>query len=297
MKKDYFKYFDPEYLAKFSSLRIASKILLDGYMLGVHQSPLHGFSSEFSEHKAYTPGDPVKNLDWKVYARTDKLYIRQFEDETNVFASIFIDNSSSMYFCSSKSKISKIDYSRMLSGALIHLFINSNDSVSLGTFGKNLKEYLPFGSSESHLRNLFKLLSVETEYEEEKTLDAYSNIFLTLNRSGFTIIFSDFLDNIEAIFEKILSIKSKKQDILLFMIADPCEGEINDSGSIRYLDSESAEEVEIYGKDIQKEYARSYQEHIRKTEELCNLYNISFIFTTTDRPFYLPLKEILEKRK
>jgi len=290
---DYTQYLDPEFISKFSNLQITTRMLLEGFMLGIHSSPLHGFSAEFSDRKQYSTGDSTRFIDWKVYAKTGKYYIKQFEDETNIYANVFLDRTSSMAFKSEKSKYSKLDYGRQLAAAVIQLLLKQKDAVGFGQYAERLKEYVPPKSSKQQLKNLLVKLADEKMYDANVTHRSLDDISFHLNRAGITVIISDFLEEPEQVIQKILLLKRQKQDVIVFMIADDDEYNFGYNKLMLFKDSETNEKLEIHSGRIGEEYRKKYNDLIKLYDHQLTSHKIYFKFITTKTPFNVPLTEVV----
>jgi len=292
-KNKFTKYLDPIFISKFSNLQITTKMIIEGFKLGIHSSPMRGFSAEFSEHKEYTVGDNVKFIDWKVFGKTEKYYIKQFEDETNLYANIFLDKSASMNFKAEKSSYSKLDYGKQLAAAITHLLISQKDAVGYGTYADSLKEYIAPKSTKQQLMLLLKNISDSTVYKTDETFTAFENIGYKLNRAGITIIISDFLESPNKLLENILFLKKKKQDVIVFMIADEYEYNFNFSENLKLTDSETDTKIDIHTSLVKEQYIKKYNELIKQYDNELTTNNIFFKFITTDTSFNIPLTELL----
>ncbi|HQO10039.1 MAG TPA: DUF58 domain-containing protein [Clostridiales bacterium] len=293
MKEDYKKYLDPEFIASFSNLSLTTKMILKGYMLGIHSSPMKGFSAEFSDRKQYNDGDSTRFIDWKIYGRTEKYYLKQFEDETNIYANIFLDRSASMNFRSEKFSYSKLDYGRQLAAAIATIFINQKDAVGFGNYADTLKDYLPQRSSKQHLKNILVNIDRNEVYPAEKTFTSFDEISNKLSKSGILVIITDLLEESKNIIDRILTLQKKQQDIIVFMIADDDEYSLQLGDHLNLIDSETGEKLVLKTSLLNKKYKAVYDEHINKFRKVFTEKKIYFTFVTTRTPFHLPLREIV----
>ncbi len=292
-KNDFAKYLDPIFISKFSNLQITTKMIIEGFKLGIHSSPMRGFSAEFSEHREYVVGDNVKFIDWKVFGKTEKYYIKQFEDETNLFANIFIDKSTSMNFKANKSDYSKLDYAKQLAAAITHILISQKDAVGYGSYADSLKSYIAPKSTKQQLMLVLKNIADNTIYQVEETYTSYEKISYKLNRSGLTIIISDLLENPDKLLEKILFLKKKKQDLIVFMIADESEYNFKFSENLKITDSETNSSINVHTSLVKEEYKKKYKDLIKLYDNELTTNNIFFKFITTNTSFNIPLLELL----
>ncbi|MBU4486910.1 MAG: DUF58 domain-containing protein, partial [Candidatus Delongbacteria bacterium] len=254
MKEDYKKYLDPEFVSTFSNLSLTTRMVLKGFMLGIHSSPMKGFSAEFSEHKQYNDGDSTRFIDWKIFGRTEKYFLKQFEDETNIYANIFLDRSASMSFKSKNSSYSKLDYGRQLSAAIATILINQKDAVGYGNYADTLKEYIPPRSSKQHLKNILINAEKDEVFNTHETFKAFDEISLKLSKSGILVIISDFLEESDNIISRILTLQKRQQDIIIFMIADDDEYNLQLGDHLNLIDSETEENLIIKTGLLKKKY-------------------------------------------
>src|SRR5574344_542304 len=230
--EDYRKYLLPENLAKIDNLELIARLVVEGFITGLHRSPYHGFSVEFAEHRQYRPGDEIRRLDWKVFARSEKYYIKQFEEETNLRAMLVVDSSASMKYAS-KGNISKYEYATYLAASLAYLLINQRDAVGLSLYDTDIRHFMPMKSKQSYLSELIKMLAngMEEAKNENSAKDekpgtaavALDEIAERLGRRGLVVIISDFFDNIHDILKAISHFRHKNQDVIVFHILDPRE--------------------------------------------------------------------------
>ncbi len=296
MKEDYKKYLDPEFISTFSNLSLTTRMILKGYMLGIHSSPMKGFSAEFSEHKQYNDGDSTRFIDWKIYGRTEKYFIKQFEDETNIYANIFLDRSASMNFRSVKSNYSKLDYGKQLCAAVATLLIDQKDAVGFGNYADGLKEYIPQRSSRQHLKNILINIDSESVYNTSETYRSFDDISLKLKKSGILMIVSDFLENPDELIPRILTLNKRQQDIIIFMIADDDEFNLELGEHLNLIDSETDDSLVVRTGLLKKEYRDIYNFHIDRFRKVFEEKKIYFAFITTKTPFHIPLREVVLAR-
>ncbi|MBN2790160.1 MAG: DUF58 domain-containing protein [Candidatus Delongbacteria bacterium] len=292
-KESYKKYLDPTFISNYSNLKLTTDMVLEGFILGIHSSPMKGFSAEFSQHKQYNPGDPTRFIDWKIFGKTEKYYIKQYEDETNLYANIFLDKTLSMSYKAEGSKYSKLDYGKQLAAAISGIFINQKDSVGYGTIANKLKIYIPPKSSRQQLKTLLVNIDKNDTYDSDRTVDSYEEISLKLIKSGITVIISDFLEEPDRIISNILLLKKRKQDIIIFMIADDYEYNLEFKNNSTFIDSETGEKLVVKPSQLKINYKGIYDELIHKYKKTFSENKIYFKFVTTKTPFDIPLREIV----
>ena len=189
--KNKFNYLDKDIISKINNLSLKAKYVVDGFIIGLHKSPYHGFSAEFSDHRLYNRGDAIKHIDWKLWAKTDRYYIKQFEEETNLRCQILLDQSSSMKF--SSTNISKLDYSINLSASLSYLMLKQQDAVGLSTFDSTIKKYIPPKSKTTHLKKLLLELSKITPGEKTEISKVLHKTAEGTSKRGLIILISDLI--------------------------------------------------------------------------------------------------------
>ena len=216
------KYLDPKIINKISQLNLKARHIVEGFLAGMHKSPYKGFSVEFAQHREYTPGDDLKHLDWKVYARSDRSYIKEYELETNLRSHIFLDASESMLY-GSKEGMTKLDFASYVAASLAYLVINQQDAVSLAVFDREVRKFVPPGSSRSQLMPVLESLASATA-EKKSDIGAVFNYFAErLKYKGLVIIISDLFDNVDNILAGLQHFRHKRHDVILFHILDEYE--------------------------------------------------------------------------
>jgi len=191
------KYFDPQVLARLEGLPLRARLIVEGYISGVHRSPYHGFSIEFAEHREYAPGDDLRYLDWKVFGRTDKFYLKQFEEETNLVCSLVLDTSESMCYRSAAAPMSKLDYARCAAAALAYLVLKQQDSVGLATFDHQLRASVRPGSNPSHWEQLIRVMEEAVPARKTSVGPIFHELAERLRRRGIVVVLSDMFDDVE----------------------------------------------------------------------------------------------------
>jgi len=215
------KYLDPKTLTKIGSLDLKARLIVEGYISGQHKSPYHGFSVEFAEHRPYMSGDSTKNLDWKIFARRDRYFVKEFEEETNLKAYLLLDCSASMGY--SSQKISKFEYASHLAAALAYLLIRQKDAVGLVTYDQAIKSYLPPSSKRVHLGPLLGQLEHSRPSSQTKTAPTLHHMAERIKRKGLVILLSDLLDIPDEVLFGLKHFRHKGHEVIVFHILDPME--------------------------------------------------------------------------
>jgi len=291
------EFLKPEVVSRIKNLEFIARMIVEGFMVGLHKSPFHGFSVEFSEHRQYMPGDNIRDIDWKVYGRTDRFYIKQYEEETNLKAYLLLDVSGSMQY--SSHGVSKLDYARYLAAALGYLFIKQRDAVGLGLFSDRLEKFLPPRSTSGYLKFLLQTLqNVESGEKRTRVSEVLHTVAERIKRRGLIIILSEFLyEEPEAILEGIRHFRHYQHEVLVFNILDPQEIAFRFKDEVRFVDLESGEEVKTQPYFIRDAYRQLIQEFYATLQKGCREMLVDFQTLFTDEPFDVALMRYLVKRK
>lgn len=285
-----------ETAAKLRRFQLTSKAIVEGFLVGLHKSPYHGFSVEFSDHREYNSGEPLKNIDWKIVAKTDRYYVKRFEEETNLRCYIILDHSASMFFQSGEH--SKIDYAAQLAAALAWLMINQKDAVGLITFNTQITSLLPPKAYRGYLAQLFRVLVDLKPKDATNLLDNLHKAAESIRKRSLIIIISDLLDDPERIIEGLKHFRSRHHEVLVFHITDRSEDLFDFKHETEFLDSETGEKITVNPWQIRKEYLENYQEHISRLKNYCHQYQIEYNPVSTSTPLDdLLLKYLLMRKK
>jgi uncharacterized protein (DUF58 family) len=299
-------------LQQFGNLEFIAKQAVEGFITGLHKSPFHGFSVEFTEHRLYNAGESTRYIDWKLYGRTDKMFVKCFEEETNLRSQIIIDNSSSMYF-PVKDNISvnnpnKITFAVYCTGALMYLLKKQRDAVGLSFFSDNIELHTQAKTSSVHHKYLYqeleKLLEPISTDTHKKTFASKSlhQIAEQLHRRSLVIIFSDMMENIgksDELFSALQHLRHNKHEVILFHVLDK-QKELDfdfNSGPYKFIDMESGEELKLNPNDIKEKYIKYINDYKEKLKLRCGQYKIDFIEADINQGFRQVLLPYLLKRK
>jgi len=293
---------------EFKNLEFFAHNVVEGFITGLHKSPYHGFSVEFAEHRLYNSGESTKHIDWKLFGRTDKLFIKRYEEETNLRAHILIDTSSSMLFpYRDKKTNSKLDFSIFSAAALIYLLRKQRDAVGVSLFSDKLDFQSEAKISSVHASMLYgkleNLLSERNDVLNKKTFVSHTlhEIADKIHKRSLVIIFSDMLDseNEEAIFDSLQHLKHNKHEVILFHVTDH-KKEINfdfENRPYKFVDMESGESIKLNPNNIRDIYKKSVSEYFARLKLKCGQYNIDIIEADINKDFKEVLIPFLIKRK
>ncbi|MCX6173400.1 MAG: DUF58 domain-containing protein [Ignavibacteriales bacterium] len=293
--QDYKKFLDPVVISKLKTLELKARMVVEGFKVGLHRSPYHGFSVEFSEHRPYMQGDALKNVDWKVFAKSEKYYIKQFEEETNLISHIFVDASKSMQFKHS-GKVSKIDYATILAAALAYVMIDQQDSVGLAIYSDKIHTYLPPKSNRVYLKTLLSALNQIQPGGTTTTSKCLDSVAEKIKKRGLTIIISDFFDDMNSVLTALKHIHYKKNEVIVFQILDPIEKSFGFDRDSVFVDLETNEQMTTQPHQIQRAYQEAMNEYLNKLKKECLNFGIEYNLIDTSQPFDKALMSYFAKR-
>jgi uncharacterized protein (DUF58 family) len=290
------KYLKPEVIRQISRLDLRAEFIVKGYLQGLHASPFHGFSVEFSEHRKYTPGDDPKDIDWLVYAKTDKYYIKKFEAETNITGYLVMDRSASMAYTYAQN-LSKFEYAICLAAALCYLMIHQNDPVGLITFGERITSSLPPKSKRQQIGNILSHLSRLHPQKKTDIARSLDQLTAMLKHSSLVMLFSDLLADPEPVISAIRRLRHSGHDVILFHILDQAEVEFPFQGLVELNDPESNETVVVDADGYRGDYRDALDRFRAIYQEESTRSRFDYVPLDTSMPFDRALTEYLVNRR
>ena len=295
-------------LQAYSHLELLAKQVVEGFITGLHKSPFHGFSVEFAEHRLYNTGESTRHMDWKLYAKTDKLFLKRYEEETNLRCRIILDISSSMYFPEEveKGKQNKMGFSVYAAAALVELLKKQRDAYGLSLFSQEVEVHTEAKSNSAHQRLIYaeleKLLNKEEPNKQTSAVDAIHSISDRIQKRSLVIIFSDMLDNSdreEELISALQHLKHNKHEVILFHVVDHAK-ELDfefENRPYRFVDMESGDEVKLNPNDVKELYVKEMRKKEAELRLKCGQYGIDFVEADISKGFNQVLLPFLVKRK
>lgn len=296
--------FELKEVQEIKNLEFLAKQVVEGFIVGLHKSPFHGFSVEFAEHRLYNPGESTKNIDWKVYARTDKLFTKRFDEETNLRCHIVLDSSSSMYYPSKENTVNKLNFSILAAAGLIELLRKQRDATGLAIFTDHVNSITKAKSNAVHIQGLYnemeKLLAQNELNKSTSAAKCLHEIAEQIHRRSLIVIFSDMMqqENQDEVFNALQHLKHNKHEVILFHVVDK-KHEIDfdfDNRPYLFVDMENGTEVKLHANEVKQKYV----EHMAKFEQelklKCAQYKIDFVAADINKPFNQILTPYLLKR-
>jgi uncharacterized protein (DUF58 family) len=288
------RYFDPEGLARVGHMELVARQVVEGFLTGRHRSPYHGFSIEYLDHRQYAPGDEIRSIDWKILARTDKYYVKLFEDETNLRAYILLDCSKSMTFKSGA--LSKLDYGSYLAAALSYLMLHQNDAVGLVLFDSEVRQFLTPRARPTQFRRILELLENPTPREDTDVGVVLHDVAERIKRRGLVIVISDLIDDEAKVANGLQHFRHNNHEVLVFHVMDDAELTFPYDRLTRFKDMEGAGRVVANPKSLRSRYLARIHAFIEGLKAACFERNVSYNLANTKEPYDHFLAAYLEKR-
>jgi uncharacterized protein (DUF58 family) len=285
----------PEHVAPIRNLSLRARLIVEGMIAGLHKSPYHGFSAEFSEYRSYRTGESSRTIDWRKFAKTDRSYVRLYEDETNLYAHVLIDKSASMGFSADR-RISKFDYARTLAASIAWILIRQRDAVSLAAFDERITTYLPPHATNLQLQNILSALDALQPGAQTSCGTSIDLLARGVKKRGMTVILSDFFDDPQSIIKGLRHLRFKRQDVLCLWILDPQECAFSDKRSYQLNDMETGRTLLLDGSTAAAYLQAGMRQHRDIVENGCRELKIDFCTIMTDEPFVRALMRVLSAR-
>jgi uncharacterized protein (DUF58 family) len=292
----YRDYLSPEVVSSLARLDMIAAAVVEGYITGLHKSPYHGFSTEFAEHRQYIAGDSLRYLDWKVYGRTDRMYVKRFTEETNLKCHLILDASGSMNF-RERGMVTKYRYGCILAAALALLMIRQRDGAGLVTFADSLRSYVPPRSVQSQLKEIIKVLEADIPDGLTKTGGVLHALAERLSVRGLVVFISDLFIDPDELMRGLKHFRHDGHEVLVFHIVDPAEHLFDYSGEVRFKDLETGETITTQPWHIRDAYQSRYAEELSGLVRRMHEHQIEYVHLETDVPFDRAITEYLAKRK
>jgi uncharacterized protein (DUF58 family) len=288
-------FIDPRTVMRIKNLQLRARVVVEGFYAGIHRSPYHGFSVEFSEYRAYTPGDDPRYLDWRLFARSDRYCIKRFEDETNLLCYLVVDMSRSMSFGSIS--YAKSEYARTLAASLAYFLFTQRDAVGLLTFDEEVADYLPPRHRAGHLRRLYGMLDREPAGRSTDLSRPLERIAESVRKRGLVVLISDLLTPAAEFRTRLGYLRSRGHDILVLQVLDPAEVDFMFTTPLMFNDLESGRRLYIDPDAARADYQRRFNDHAAELKQACTDLGIDFVRLTTDQPLELALFDLLNLRE
>ena len=286
----------PETMRKLETLVVRSRYVVEGFRAGMHASPLKGASVEFADHRQYVKGDNLRNLDWKVFGRTERYYVKRFEEETSLRTHVIIDGSGSMAY-SSNDRPSKYHYACRIAAALGYIVSRQQDALGLTIYDDAIRQQVPPRSGSRHLRLFVERLAAHQPQNRTDTGRSLHTLAEMISRRGLIVLMSDLFDDPEAVFRAIAHFRKKMHDVILLQILDPCELELSIDSVAEFIDMETGEKLELDPTQARLSYKRELQKAIDNCREKCAVMNVDYRLVSTGECFEDFIAQYLAERR
>jgi uncharacterized protein (DUF58 family) len=288
------RFLDPEGLARIGHVELVARQVVEGFLTGRHRSPYHGFSVEYLDHRAYTPGDELRTLDWRILARTNKYYVKLFEDETNLRAYILLDVSNSMNFKSGQ--VSKLEYGSLLAAALTYLLLRQNDAVGLTLFDNQIRQQLPAKARPTQFRRVLDVLERTSPGADTNVGSILHTVADRIKRRGLVILISDLIDSEDAIASGLQHFRHNHHEVIVFHVMDDAELTFPFDRLTRFKDMEGGGRVVVNPKSLRTRYLARIKAFTDRIKKDCLERRIDYNLTNTKEPYDVSLAACLDKR-
>jgi uncharacterized protein (DUF58 family) len=305
MSQTQIKYLDPLVIRKLKNIEIKAKTIVEGFITGMHKSPYHGFSVEFAEHRPYNQGESLKNIDWKVYGKTDKLYTKKYEEETNLRCQVVLDISDSMRY--PQKGMSKLEYGAYLSAALLYLMVGQRDAAGMTLFDEQINFYAPPKSRYSWLVPIFQRLEQEVAQasvfqKKTATAEVVHQVALKFHRRSFVVLITDLFapgNDLDPLYKALQHLRHEKHEVLVFHLLDrQTEAQFNfPNRPIILRDLETGEKLEVQPQQIRESYREAVGKYLARFKQKCHELNIDLVEVDIAQPYDKVLADYLVKRR
>lgn len=289
-------YFDPETLAKLQGLELRARHIVEGYVTGVHRSPYHGYSIEFAEHREYVPGDDLRYVDWKVFGKTDKIYLKQYEEETNLISYLLLDTSESMRYQGPTAALSKLEYAKCIAATLAHLILRQQDGVGLVTFDDKINSLLRASTNPSHLKQILHVMENSTAEKKTNTGPIFHDLAERLKKRGVVLVLSDLFDDVKSMLAGLKHFRHRRHEVLLFHVLDPAELEFPFQQTTLFKGLEQLPDVLTDPRSLREAYLKEIETYLREIRMGCRAVGADYLLVRTDQPIDVVLSTFLAPR-
>ena len=290
------KFLDPQTLSKLQGLELRARSIVEGYVSGVHRSPYHGFSIEFAEHREYSPGDDLRYVDWKVFGKTDKFYLKQYEEETNLVSYLLLDTSQSMQYKSDAAPLSKLEYAQCVAAALSYLILQQQDSVGLATFDTEIRALVRPSSNPSHLKQLLHVMESSRPERKTRTGPIFHDLAERLKRRGLVLVFSDLFDDVPSMMAGLKHFRHRRHDVIVFHLLDPAELDFPFRQTTLFRGLEGLPDVLTDPRALRKAYLDEFGRFLQAVRKGCRAEHIDYLMLRTDHSLEVVLSSYLASR-
>ncbi|MFO7897631.1 MAG: DUF58 domain-containing protein [Planctomycetota bacterium] len=273
---DYRKYLDPKVLQKITRLELRARLIVEGFISGRHKSPFHGFSVEFAQHREYVPGDDTRHIDWKLWSRSDRYYIKQYEEETNLRCYILLDMSESMRY-GSPDHMNKFDYASCVAGSLAFMLLQQQDAVSLTLFDTDIRRFVPPSGHPAHIKTMLSEVVGASQERKTEMESIFHNLAEKIARRGVIVVVSDLFVPVESLIKGIQHLRHKRHDVIVFQVLDEYELSFPFQSNTMFHGLEGYPEVLVEPRSLREAYLREFDTFNTELRRRCVANNVDFV--------------------
>ena len=289
------RFIDPQTLARIASLELIARTVVEGFISGLHRSPHLGFSVNFAEYRAYRPGDDIRKIDWKVYGRTDRFFIKEYEGETNTAIHLILDSSRSMAYASQG--ITKLEYGQFLAASLGYFAFRQRDAVGFISYDEDVLDYIPARGSLGHLNTVLHTIEKTQPGEKTDFVRSLVKVSERLRRRGIVVVISDLFEDPDNVMDGLRHLAFRGNDVIVFQLLDPAELRFDFQDAAQFVDMETRSEMHVIPDFIRQEYRRVLQDQVARYEKECRKDRMDFSMIDTSQPLDSALFSYLVRRQ
>jgi uncharacterized protein (DUF58 family) len=289
------RYLSPQTLASLQGLDLQARLVVEGYVAGLHKSPYHGFSVEFAEHREYVQGDDIRHVDWKVWSKTDKFYLKQYEEETNLLTYLLLDTSESMAYASADN-VTKLQYAQFVAAALAYMVLQQQDSVGLATFDEQVRRYIRPSGQPSHLKEVFHLMDVSPAGQKSDLGAIFHDLAERFKKRGIIVVLSDLFDEVPRILSGLRHFRHRRHEVIVFHILDPAEIDFPFRNPTLFKGLEGLPDILTEPHALRRAYQEELGAFLDELRKGCTAMDIDYVPLRTDQDLDGPLSSYLASR-
>jgi len=293
--ENYQRYLNPQTLASIEGLDLQARMVVEGYVAGMHPSPYHGFSVEFAEHREYVPGDDIRHVDWKVWSKTDKFYLKQYEEETNLLLYLLLDTSESMAYASGQN-LTKLRYAQIVAASLAYMVLQQQDSVGLATFDDAVRRYLKPAGQPSHLKELIHVLDATAARAKSDLGAVLNDLAERFKKRGVVAIFSDLFDDVPRVLGGLKHFRHRRHEVIVFHVLDPAELDFPFRDTTLFKGMEGLPDVLTEPHALRRAYRAEVGAYLDEMKKGCRMIDIDYVPLRTDQDLGIALSSYLAAR-
>jgi uncharacterized protein (DUF58 family) len=294
--ESYRKYLDPQTLAKLTGLDLKARLIVEGYVSGLHKSPYHGFSIEFAEHREYVPGDDLRYVDWKVFGKSDRIYLKQYEEETNFACYFLLDTSESMLYKSEQAPVSKLEYGRYVAAALSYMILRQQDAAGLATFDNQVRDFVRASAHPSQLKQLCHVMEQTPARGESSLGPIFHDLAERVRKRGLVVILSDLFDDLPSLFLGLKHLRHRRHEVIVLHLIDPAEQDFPFQDLTLFKGLENLPEELTDPRSLRSAYQAEFEEFLKDVRRGCRDLHMEYSLLRTDAPLDVALRSFLVQR-